>query len=88
MKTIDRYVIRIFLSVLIGSMAAIVLIFIVLNLTDNMERFIETGAPLKAPVLGPRPLLPQFRAVHHRSDPAGRDAPGQPLHHRQPGEIE
>ncbi len=51
MKTIDRYVIRIFLSVLIGSMAAIVLIFIVLNLTDNMERFIETGAPLKAPVL-------------------------------------
>jgi len=51
MRIIDRYVIRIFLTVLFGAMVAIVAIFIVLNLTDNMEKFIEACAPLKAPVL-------------------------------------
>ncbi len=51
MRIIDRYVIRIFLTVLVGAMVAIVAIFIVLNLTDNMEKFIEASAPLKAPLL-------------------------------------
>ena len=51
MKIFDRYVARTFLLVLIGSVAAIISIFVILNLTEHIEDFIDQDAPLIAPVL-------------------------------------
>ena len=51
MKILDRYVIRTFLTVLLGAIIAIVAVFIIANLTEKVEDFIDHDAPLSAPVL-------------------------------------
>ncbi len=51
MKIIDRYTTRSFLVVLIGSIVAILAIFVVLDLVENMESFIDEGAPFMAAML-------------------------------------
>lgn len=51
MKIIDRYVSRNFLLVLIGSVIAFISIFVILNLTEHLEDFIDQDAPLIAAVL-------------------------------------
>ncbi len=51
MKILDRYTTRSFLVVLLGSIIAIMVIFVVLDLVEHMEDFIDEDAPLIAPVL-------------------------------------
>lgn len=51
MRILERYVIRLFLLVLIAAMVSIVAIFTVIDLTEHMEDFIEASAPLIAPIL-------------------------------------
>jgi lipopolysaccharide export system permease protein len=51
MKILDRYVSRTFSLVLIGSIVAFISVFVILNLTEHLEDFIDQDAPLIAPVL-------------------------------------
>ncbi len=51
MKVIDRYTTRSFFVVLLGSIIAILVMFVVLDLVENMENFIDEEAPLIAAVL-------------------------------------
>lgn len=51
MKTIDRYVTRNFLFVLFGAAIAFLAIFVVVDLVEHMEAFIDEDAPFIAPVL-------------------------------------
>lgn len=51
MKILDRYVIRTFLLVLLGAIVAFVAVFVIANLTEKVEDFIDHDAPLRAPIL-------------------------------------
>ncbi len=51
MKILDRHIARTFLLVLAGSMVAFVAIFIIMNLTEQMDRFIDENVPVRAVLL-------------------------------------
>jgi len=51
MRILDRYVSRTFLLVLFGAIVAFVAVFVIANLTERVEDFIDHDAPLIAPVL-------------------------------------
>lgn len=48
---LDRKVMRTFLVVLTGALIAFVALFVILDLVDNLDRFIDKQAPLRAPLL-------------------------------------
>lgn len=51
MKILDRKTIRQFLIVLLGAIVAFLAIFVIVDLVENLEDFIDQSAPWKAPVL-------------------------------------
>lgn len=60
MKLLDRHVARTFLFTLVGAMTAIVVIFIVLDLTENMSRYIDQEAPAVAVALNYLYYVPEI----------------------------
>jgi len=50
-KTLDRHIARTFVFVLVGAMVAFVAIFVIMNLTERIDRFIEAEAPIRAVAL-------------------------------------
>jgi lipopolysaccharide export system permease protein len=59
-KLLERRVMRTFLVTLVGALAAIVVIFIVLDLTENMSTFIDRKAPLAAVALNYLYYIPEI----------------------------
>ncbi|MFO7768298.1 MAG: LptF/LptG family permease [bacterium] len=51
MKTLDRKAVRQFLLVLLGAVIAFLAIFVIVDLVENLEDFIDQDAPWAAPVL-------------------------------------
>ncbi len=72
MSILDRYIVRQFLITFFFGLLTFLLIFVVIDMMEKLDDFIDASAPLQTVVQD----LPSLHARDHQTDDARGDAPG------------